>query len=97
MQGTRRKFIGGAVLAALLPSMARAAAAEPNCGGELPLSQRNRRRALGYVDVSEDGRRQCGLCTYFAGTEGGCGACQMLSGSSVNARGACNSFVPAQR
>lgn len=71
----------------------RAEADQPGCGGTLSMSQQNRRRALGYVEVSGDEKRRCGLCTYFSGEDAGCGACQMLSGSLVSINAVCNSFV----
>jgi len=74
----------------------RAGAAEAHCGGDLPMSQKNRRSALGYVEASTDPQRRCGHCTFFTGGDSGCGACQMLSGAQVSAQGVCNSFVVRQ-
>lgn len=95
MLTTRRAFV---ILGCLSPFAAVSPAfAEPACGGNLNLSQQNRRRALGYVDLSNVEDKQCGKCTYFMAGEGGCGTCQMLSGSGVSAGGVCNSFVLGPR
>ena len=60
----------------------------------LPLTQKNRRRGLGYVEPSADPKRRCGLCAFFTPSQGDCGACQMLSGGAVSAQAVCNSFAP---
>jgi hypothetical protein len=98
MHTPRRQFLiacGLAPFAAALAGIAKAA--EPACGGEVPLSQKNRRRTLGYLEESTQPQRRCGLCTYFTAGEGGCGTCQMLSGGAVNANGVCNYFVARPR
>lgn len=59
----------------------------------LPLSLRNRRKALGFVEVSPDAARRCGLCAFFERKQGECGTCQLLSGGPVTAAGVCNSFA----
>jgi hypothetical protein len=61
------------------------------------MSQKNRRHALGYIEASGEPQRRCGLCTFFSGSDGGCGTCQMLSGGPVSAQGVCNSFVAKPR
>ena len=94
MRSTRRIFVAAAVLAPLAALAGPATAADARCGGELPLSQKNRRRALSYVEPSGDAKRRCGLCTYFSAEAGPCGACQMLSGNLVSQDGLCNAFVP---
>jgi len=63
----------------------------------LPLSQRSRRRSLGYLDVSSDPAKRCAGCSFFKNSAQGCGTCQMLSGGPVNAGAVCNSFAPAPR
>jgi hypothetical protein len=94
MHTTKRYFLIAGALAPLAAALAGTAkAAEPSCGADLSLSQKNRRRALGYADVSSDPKRRCSLCTYFTAGDGGCGGCQMQGGSSVNASGTCNFFV----
>lgn len=72
-----------------------AAAAEGACydPASLTLSQRTRRRALGYVDASADPARRCGLCAFFAAGAAGCGTCQILSGGPVSAPGLCSSYA----
>jgi hypothetical protein len=98
MSMPRRRFIAACCLVPVGAVLAQAAvAADAACGGAMSLSQRNRRRALNYLDVSADPARHCGLCTYFTAGEGGCGACQMLSGGAVNATGVCNSFTAKAR
>ena len=64
---------------------------DPNA---LPLSQKSRRRALGYVDQSTDPAKKCGGCAFFTATEPGCGKCQLFSGGPVNAGGVCRSYAP---
>jgi len=90
MLNRRKLLILGSLLPMALPGIV---AAEPTCGGALSMSQKNRRRALGYLDVSNDPKRRCGLCSYFSEAEPGCGKCQMLSGGAVTNNSVCNSFV----
>ncbi|WP_267224711.1 high-potential iron-sulfur protein [uncultured Novosphingobium sp.] len=59
----------------------------------LPLSQRSRRRALGYTSPSTDAQKHCSLCAFFTSTGVGCGTCQMLSGGTVEATAVCTSFA----
>lgn len=102
MISSRRQFLSaagqagiGLTMALVVPGQA-ASAADAACydPSALPLSQRNRRRSLGYVDATADPARRCGLCAFFTGTADGCGTCQMLTGGTVNAGGLCNSFAP---
>lgn len=91
---TRRRFLAAGAIASLAFGFGPAArAVAPSCGVDLPLTQKNRRRALGYLEASGDEKRRCRLCAFFSGEDGSCGACQMLSGSLVNANAVCNSFV----
>lgn len=99
----RRQFaarMGITLLAAGLPAAASAAApAGPaSCAdpASLPLSQRSRRRSLGYVEPATDAARRCGLCAFFTGDPAGCGACQMLTGGPVSGLATCNSFAAKQ-
>ena len=96
MTSTRRNFLalaGTAPLAALAFGSAAHAAVcyDPNT---LPLSQKSRRRALGYVDASADPVKKCGACAFFTAAEPGCGKCALFSGGPVNAAGVCRSFAP---
>ena len=59
----------------------------------LPLSQKNRRRSLGYVEPSADPARRCAGCAFFTAGAVGCGTCGLLSGP-VNAGAVCSSFAP---
>jgi hypothetical protein len=59
----------------------------------LPLSQKNRRRSLGYVEASTDPAKRCAACTFFTAGATGCGTCALLGGP-VNAGALCNSFAP---
>jgi len=70
-----------------------AVAAESSCGGQLSMAQKNRRRALGYVDKSTIENKRCGVCVFFTKGSAECGGCQMLSGASVSGNAYCNSFV----
>jgi len=94
MTVSRRNFLTAAALAPL--AFAGTARAEPAVcydPGALPLSQRSRRRSLGYVDTSQDPQKRCGRCSFFTEAAPGCGTCTMLSGGAVNAGGVCNSFA----
>jgi hypothetical protein len=93
---TRRNFlaIAGTVpiaLAGLATAAQAATCYDPNA---LSLTQKSRRRALAYVDVSTDPKKKCELCSFFTAAEPGCGKCQLLSGGPVNAGGVCRSFAP---
>ena len=99
MTATRRNFLalaGSAPFAALaLGSAAQAAVCyDPNT---LPLTQKNRRRSLGYVPVSTDPVKKCAGCAYFTATEPGCGKCTLMSGGPVDAPGVCRSFAPRRK
>ncbi len=98
MTQSRRNFLAAAATATLglMAAGPAARAADAACydPAGLPLSQRTRRRSLGYVDASTDPARRCGLCAFFTGTAESCGTCQMLSGGIVSAQGLCGSFAP---
>lgn len=104
MKRNRRDFLALAGLAPLVAITARSgiagAQAGPAPGGacadpaSLPLTQKNRRRGLGYVEPSADPKKRCGLCAFFTPGQGDCGTCQMLSGGAVSAQAVCNSFAP---
>lgn len=97
MNQSRRNFVIFAGLAPVALVAGRAFAAEPAVcydPATLPLSQKNRRRSLGYVDASADPKKHCGGCAFFTATQGSCGTCQLLTGGPVNAGGVCNSFAP---
>lgn len=96
MDRTRRNFLAcaalvpAAVVGGRMASAMGAACYDPSA---LPLSIRNRRKALGFVEQSADARRRCGLCAFFQPAQGNCGSCQLLSGGAVTAAGSCNSFA----
>lgn len=98
MDHARRKFIGLTALGVGLAFSARAQETQECQQAQcydplaLPLSQRNRRRSVNYVETSADANRRCGLCIYFAATQGNCGSCQILT-SVVNAGASCASFA----
>jgi hypothetical protein len=99
MRNSRRDFLALAGMAPIALLAAKGAQAAEVCydPAALPLSQKNRRRGLGYLEASpEPAKRRCGICVFFTPTAGkeGCGNCQMLSGGPVNAGGVCNSFAP---
>ena len=98
---SRRRFLAIAGLSPLVAlgagSMASAQAPATQCydPNALPLSQKNRRRGLGYKEPATDPAKKCGGCAFYTAKEpAGCGACQMLSGGAVSANGVCNSFAP---
>lgn len=93
MERSRRSFMA---LAGLVPvAVLTARAAAPACydPAGLPLSQRNRRRAIGFVEQAPDPAKRCQLCAFFHAGSGDCGKCDMLSGGPVTTRGHCSSFA----
>jgi hypothetical protein len=94
----RRRFLvaaaAGAPLAVLGLSSAGAQTAAACYDPEsLPLSQKNRRRSLSYVEQSADPAKQCALCAFYTATAESCGKCTLLN-SQVNAGAVCASFAP---
>lgn len=97
MDRQRRRFL--VLAAASVPfaafTVGGARAQAPACydPATLPLSQKNRRRSLGYVESSNDPAKHCSACAFFTAGEGGCGTCGLLNGP-VNAGAVCSSFAP---
>lgn len=97
MNHDRRRFLAAAAVAVPVAALglggiAHAAACyDP---ATLPASQKSRRRALAYVEVSPDPVKKCGACAFFTAKAAGCGACALLSGGPVDAGGVCRSFAP---
>lgn len=93
----RRRFLALAAIGAPLAAFAatRVRAEVPVCydPAALPLSQKNQRRSLGYVDASTDPAKHCSACAFFTASQPGCGACALLN-SQVNAGAVCSSFAP---
>ncbi len=93
----RRRFLALTVAGAPLAILATGAAAQTAAAcydpAALPLSQKNRRRSLGYVEASTDPARHCSACTFFTAAAEGCGTCGLLMGP-VNAGAVCASFAP---
>jgi hypothetical protein len=89
----RRRFLTyaaiGAPVAALGAAGAKAACYDP---AALPLSQRNRRRSLGYVEAATDPAKRCAGCAFFTANATDCGACALLN-AQVNAGASCSSFA----
>lgn len=96
MNPSRRQFVIIASMAPLALAAGRAFAQPAACydPAALPLSQKNRRRSLGYVDASADPKKHCSICAFFTAGQATCGTCQLLTGGPVNAGGVCNSFAP---
>lgn len=100
MNRDRRQFLAGmAVLAGALPGMAAAQGSAPACydPATLPLSQKNQRRSLGYVEASTDPQKHCAVCSFFTASAPGCGTCVILGGGPVNAGALCTSFAAKAR
>jgi len=93
----RRDLIvqAGLIMLATTPAAALAQAAPARCydPAALGLSQRNRRRSLGYVDVSGEAEKQCRSCAFFTSSGSDCGTCQLLSSGPVCAGGVCSSYA----
>lgn len=97
MRIDRRRFLAFAVAAAPLAGLsigsARAQTAACYDPAALPLSQKNRRRSLGYVEASAEPAKRCGGCAFFTAGTAGCGTCALLNGP-VNIGAVCSSFAP---
>ena len=106
MTDTRRAFLGRSLrmaaavtgTAALAsPVLARAAACVDL--DALPLSQKNRRRSVGYVDPAPEPSQNCGKCAFFtadaAADRAGCGTCAILN-APVGSSAVCTSFAPKE-
>ncbi len=99
MDNSRRKFL---VMTALAPLAAvpasRLVAQDPACydPATLPLSQRNQRKALEFVEHSTDAARRCGLCAFYRPGAGGCGKCALLSEGPVTEHGVCAAYAAKQ-
>lgn len=95
----RRRFLRLAVMAAPVAVIGGGAARAAACydPAALPLSQKNRRRSLGYVESATDPARRCQGCAFFTATATatatGCGTCGLLNGT-VTAGSSCGSFAP---
>lgn len=98
MNETRRRSIALAGLAPIAALGARQAFAQakPVCYdlSTMSLSQKNMRRSVGFVDPAPDPAKRCGVCAFFAATQGGCGSCQILSGGPTAQTAFCSSFAP---
>lgn len=96
MTDTRRSALTLIALAPIaLLGVRRLGATEPSVcydPNALPLSQKSRRRSLGYVEQSPDSVRHCSACSFFSTTAPTCGRCALLGGA-VNAGAVCTSFA----
>ena len=98
MQTVRRAFLGLALRAAPLVALAIGGSGAARAAGcydpaSLPLSQKNRRRSIGYMEVAADPARRCAGCAFFTAAAQGCGTCAMLT-ATVDAGASCGSFAP---
>jgi hypothetical protein len=97
MDHQRRRFLAlaaiGVPFAAFAVGSARAQAPVCYDPAALPLSQKNQRRSLGYVEASTDPAKHCSACAFFKASTAGCGTCQLLN-APVNAGAVCSSFAP---
>jgi hypothetical protein len=92
----RRRFLGLVAVGVPLATIGGASAWAAACydPATLPLSQKNRRRSIGYIEVATDPANRCMGCAFFTAAAGeGCGTCAMLN-STVNAGASCSSFTP---
>jgi hypothetical protein len=88
-----RRSVAAALL--LLPAVLAGTARGQGCydPATLPLSQRSRRRSLGFKDQSTDPAKRCGICAFFTAAGDGCGTCRILGGGAVNSTSVCNSWA----
>jgi hypothetical protein len=96
MNSSRRNLILMTLIAPLGGLVAgRANATDTRCydPATLSLSQKSRRRTLGYVDKSTNVTKRCGACAFYKKTAEECGSCDLLSGGPVVASGVCNSYA----
>ncbi|MEJ5978869.1 hypothetical protein WG901_19605 [Novosphingobium sp. PS1R-30] len=95
MNSNRRRFLGLAATAVPLAALGASSAWAAACydSATLPLSQKNRRRSIGYMEAAADPARRCAGCAFFTAAEEGCGNCLMLN-ATVNAGASCGSFAP---
>jgi hypothetical protein len=91
---SRRSLLGLIATAPLGIAAARAQGAAPACydPAALPAAQANMRKTLGFMDLSPDPAKRCGLCVFFSASKPGCGTCVLLSSGPVGANSVCNSF-----
>ena len=71
---------------------AQSACADPE---SMSSSEASMRSSLGYTSSSSDPSQTCAACAYFKAGSGGCGGCDLLGGSQVDAGGRCNSWSAA--
>lgn len=102
MIASRRRFLSLTArslslgLAFGLPLGAAARAGSCPANDSLSLSQKNRRRSLGFKEVAPDPKLACRGCAFFTlGKEEGCGQCAMLE-YTVEAGATCASFTPRE-
>jgi len=96
MNNDRRGFLALAGLSPIVLLGVRAAAAEPALcydPAALPLSQKSRRRSVGFLDKSNDAAKHCSICNFFTAAAPGCGTCTILGGGPVSIGSVCNSFA----
>lgn len=96
MNSSRRNLILMTLIAPLAGLVTRRAnATDARCydPATLSLSQKSRRRTLGYVDKSTNATKRCDICAFYKKTTGECGSCDLLSGGAVAASGVCNSYA----
>lgn len=95
MNSSRRGFLAlaGSVPVAALAFGGIAQGATCYDPNTLSLTQKNRRRSLGYVEPSTDPSKKCGACAFFTATTAGCGTCALLSAGPVSAGAVCRSFA----
>lgn len=95
MNSNRRRVLGLVATAIPLAALGATSAWAAVCydPASLPLSQKNRRRSIGFMEIATDPARRCAGCAFFTAAEEGCGKCLMLN-AAVNAGASCGSFAP---
>jgi hypothetical protein len=95
MDNSRRGFLALAGLTPFLLLAGNAGAADAACYdfNALSTADKDARRSLGFMQVSNDPKKHCGLCAFFQAGQGDCGTCQLLNNGPTTTGSLCTSFA----
>jgi hypothetical protein len=92
---SRRKLLGGVVLAtAAAATVQTAAAADKVCAdvSKMDADKKGLREALNYKEKADDAKMSCSTCGFFTAGSDGCGTCMIFTGPA-NPMGHCDSWA----